>query len=174
MYLHELADQEASFTKEEMQAGKHTEYEKRLIQKYLEIISIEREKERQQQMKSTQKSFSSNGLSTSPPTTNNSTQQDYPRKHLQPTVNNYFSENNNKTQSICDYEFNIQQQNHYNKKNHRNYNESNNNNGDICEENSAMATSNNNMVGIRIDNQKCFISRVVINSRFHFQNKKLF
>lgn len=183
MYLHELADQEASFTKEEMQTGKHTEYEKRLIQKYLEIISIEREKERQQQIKSAQKSFLSNGLSTSPPTTNNNAQQqDYKAKHLQPTVNNYYNENNSKTQSVCDYEFNIQQQqNHYNnKKNHRNYHhESDNNNGDMGEDNAAMnnnntamATSNNNMVGIRIDNQKRFVSRVVINSRFHIQNKK--
>lgn len=30
MYLHELGDQAASFTKEEMQQGKHQEYEKRL------------------------------------------------------------------------------------------------------------------------------------------------
>ncbi|XP_028966669.1 CCR4-NOT transcription complex subunit 4 [Galendromus occidentalis] len=30
MYLHELGDEAASFTKEQMQAGKHTEYEKRL------------------------------------------------------------------------------------------------------------------------------------------------
>lgn len=35
MYLHELADPEASFTKEEMQQGKHTEYEKKLIEQYL-------------------------------------------------------------------------------------------------------------------------------------------
>ncbi|RWS30707.1 CCR4-NOT transcription complex subunit 4-like isoform X5 [Leptotrombidium deliense] len=35
MYLHELADSEASFTKEEMQKGKHTEYEKKLINQYL-------------------------------------------------------------------------------------------------------------------------------------------
>ncbi|OTF71622.1 hypothetical protein BLA29_005231, partial [Euroglyphus maynei] len=47
MYLHEMAEQEASFTKEEMQAGKHTEYEKRLIQHYLDIIAAEREKEKQ-------------------------------------------------------------------------------------------------------------------------------
>jgi CCR4-NOT transcription complex subunit 4 len=30
MYLHELGDSEASFTKEEMHQGKHQEYEKRL------------------------------------------------------------------------------------------------------------------------------------------------
>ncbi|XP_071452177.1 mucin-19 isoform X2 [Hetaerina americana] len=30
MYLHELGDREASFTKEEMQQGKHTEYERKL------------------------------------------------------------------------------------------------------------------------------------------------
>ncbi|OQR79842.1 hypothetical protein BIW11_05451, partial [Tropilaelaps mercedesae] len=30
MYLHELGDEAASFTKEQMQAGKHTEYERRL------------------------------------------------------------------------------------------------------------------------------------------------
>lgn len=35
MYLHELAESEASFTKEEMQQGKHTEYEKKLINQYL-------------------------------------------------------------------------------------------------------------------------------------------
>ena len=32
MYLHDLGDGEASFTKEEMQAGKHTEYERRLLE----------------------------------------------------------------------------------------------------------------------------------------------
>ncbi|OAF65353.1 hypothetical protein A3Q56_06940 [Intoshia linei] len=31
MYLHDIADIEASFTKEEMQMGKHTDYEKYLI-----------------------------------------------------------------------------------------------------------------------------------------------
>lgn len=36
MYLHELAEQEASFTKEDMQKGKHAEYEKKLIQEYLD------------------------------------------------------------------------------------------------------------------------------------------
>lgn len=29
MYLHEIADSEISFTKEDMHQGKHTEYEKR-------------------------------------------------------------------------------------------------------------------------------------------------
>lgn len=43
MYLHELAEQEASFTKEEMQLGKHTEYEKRLIAYYLDVIAKEKE-----------------------------------------------------------------------------------------------------------------------------------
>lgn len=36
MYLHELAEQEASFTKEDMQKGKHADYEKKLIQEYSE------------------------------------------------------------------------------------------------------------------------------------------
>ncbi|XP_053206590.1 uncharacterized protein LOC128390844 [Panonychus citri] len=40
MYLHELADPEASFTKEEMQQGKHTEYEKKLINQYLSRKSV--------------------------------------------------------------------------------------------------------------------------------------
>ena len=35
MYLHEIADAEASFTKEQMQAGKHVEYEKKLMDAYL-------------------------------------------------------------------------------------------------------------------------------------------
>lgn len=43
MYLHELAEQEASFTKEEMQLGKHTEYEKRLITYYLDVIAKEKD-----------------------------------------------------------------------------------------------------------------------------------
>ncbi|CAH8480429.1 unnamed protein product [Dicrocoelium dendriticum] len=34
MYLHELGDPEASFTKEEMQAGKHTEYMNKLLSDY--------------------------------------------------------------------------------------------------------------------------------------------
>lgn len=43
MYLHEVADHEASFTKEEMQVGKHTEYEKRLIAYYLDVIAKEKD-----------------------------------------------------------------------------------------------------------------------------------
>ena len=34
MYLHEVADENASFTKEDMQKGKHTGNYYRLIQKY--------------------------------------------------------------------------------------------------------------------------------------------
>lgn len=34
MYLHEIAEAEASFTKEQMQAGKHVEYEKKLMDAY--------------------------------------------------------------------------------------------------------------------------------------------
>uniref|UniRef100_A0A1I7Z7M6 RING-type domain-containing protein n=1 Tax=Steinernema glaseri TaxID=37863 RepID=A0A1I7Z7M6_9BILA len=34
MYLHEIADLEVSFTKEDMHAGKHAEYEKRLLEDY--------------------------------------------------------------------------------------------------------------------------------------------
>jgi CCR4-NOT transcription complex subunit 4 len=30
MYLHKIAEPEASFTKEDMHAGKHTEYERKL------------------------------------------------------------------------------------------------------------------------------------------------
>jgi hypothetical protein len=46
MYLHEMAEPEASFTKEEMQLGKHTEYEKRLIHYYLDLLSKEKEKKK--------------------------------------------------------------------------------------------------------------------------------
>lgn len=35
MYLHDVADEDASFTKEDMQQGKHTEYERRLIEQTL-------------------------------------------------------------------------------------------------------------------------------------------
>ncbi|PAA92115.1 hypothetical protein BOX15_Mlig002978g1, partial [Macrostomum lignano] len=35
MYLHELGDPNASFTKEEMNAGKHNEFEERLVQQFL-------------------------------------------------------------------------------------------------------------------------------------------
>lgn len=35
MYLHELGDEEASFTKEEMQSGKHQDYEQKLVDTYL-------------------------------------------------------------------------------------------------------------------------------------------
>ncbi|PSN36341.1 hypothetical protein C0J52_16158 [Blattella germanica] len=37
MYLHELGDAEASFTKEEMQQGKHQEYEKKLHEQLLNV-----------------------------------------------------------------------------------------------------------------------------------------
>jgi len=39
MYLHELGDEAASFTKEEMQQGKHTEYEKQLHDEMLNGLS---------------------------------------------------------------------------------------------------------------------------------------
>lgn len=35
MYLHELGEEEASFTKDEMQAGKHQDYEQKLSEHYL-------------------------------------------------------------------------------------------------------------------------------------------
>lgn len=35
MYLHELGEEQASFTKEEMQVGKHQEYEQRLLEQYM-------------------------------------------------------------------------------------------------------------------------------------------
>lgn len=93
MYLHELADQEASFTKEEMQAGKHTEYEKRLILHFLEVIA--NEKERQQNMNVIPNSESTNIKLIS-------TQQQRPH--------NFSSGENqkttdDKTMSSCDYDF---------------------------------------------------------------------
>lgn len=42
MYLHEIAEAEASFTKEQMQAGKHVEYEKKLMDSYLAKINGQR------------------------------------------------------------------------------------------------------------------------------------
>ncbi|CAH8846145.1 unnamed protein product [Trichobilharzia szidati] len=39
MYLHELGDSAASFTKEEMQAGKHTEYMNKLLQEFCQSKS---------------------------------------------------------------------------------------------------------------------------------------
>lgn len=35
MYLHSVGDPEASFTKEDMQAGKHIEFEKKLVEEFL-------------------------------------------------------------------------------------------------------------------------------------------
>lgn len=40
MYLHEIAEAEASFTKEQMQAGKHVEYEKKLMDSYLSSSTV--------------------------------------------------------------------------------------------------------------------------------------
>ncbi|XP_015750886.1 PREDICTED: CCR4-NOT transcription complex subunit 4-like [Acropora digitifera] len=40
MYLHELGDGAGSFTKEEMQAGKHQEYEQQLISYYSKKIGL--------------------------------------------------------------------------------------------------------------------------------------
>ncbi|XP_033213310.1 alpha-protein kinase 1 isoform X2 [Belonocnema kinseyi] len=42
MYLHDLGDQEASFTKEEMHQGKHQEYERKLVQSLLANTSSQR------------------------------------------------------------------------------------------------------------------------------------
>ncbi|RXG69365.1 CCR4-NOT transcription complex subunit 4 [Armadillidium vulgare] len=44
MYLHELGDESASFTKEEMQQGKHQEFEKKLQEQYLGTSSCNSEK----------------------------------------------------------------------------------------------------------------------------------
>ncbi|XP_024141909.1 CCR4-NOT transcription complex subunit 4 isoform X2 [Oryzias melastigma] len=67
MYLHELGDEAASFTKEEMQAGKHQEYEQKLLQDLYKInpgflqppaCGTEKSKNKPN---STQRSNSSNG-----------------------------------------------------------------------------------------------------------------
>ncbi|KAJ9583488.1 hypothetical protein L9F63_022169, partial [Diploptera punctata] len=42
MYLHELGDPDASFTKEEMQQGKHQEYEKKLHEQLLATVNRDR------------------------------------------------------------------------------------------------------------------------------------
>ena len=39
MYLHELGEETASFTKEEMQQGKHTEYEQKLYETYMNHLN---------------------------------------------------------------------------------------------------------------------------------------
>ncbi|CAG2173935.1 unnamed protein product, partial [Oppiella nova] len=59
MYLHEMAEPEASFTKEEMSIGKHTEYEKRLIQHYWDLLVKERAEKSNR--KNTQKDVELNG-----------------------------------------------------------------------------------------------------------------
>lgn len=58
MYLHELGDSEASFTKEEMHQGKHQEYEKRLHDTLIAQM--------QQQSQQTTTSNGSNSASSSP------------------------------------------------------------------------------------------------------------
>uniref|UniRef100_A0A674P6V5 CCR4-NOT transcription complex subunit 4 n=1 Tax=Takifugu rubripes TaxID=31033 RepID=A0A674P6V5_TAKRU len=67
MYLHELGDEAASFTKEEMQAGKHQEYEQKLLQdlykinpSFLQPPACGTEKTKNK-TNSTQRSNSSNG-----------------------------------------------------------------------------------------------------------------
>uniref|UniRef100_A0A1A8J7I1 CCR4-NOT transcription complex subunit 4 n=1 Tax=Nothobranchius kuhntae TaxID=321403 RepID=A0A1A8J7I1_NOTKU len=67
MYLHELGDEAASFTKEEMQAGKHQEYEQKLLQdlykinpSFLQPPACGAEKSKSKP-NSTQRSNSSNG-----------------------------------------------------------------------------------------------------------------
>jgi len=45
MYLHELGDEQASFTKDQMQQGKHTEYEKALHEEMLNSLSHQDENE---------------------------------------------------------------------------------------------------------------------------------
>ncbi|KAK5927754.1 hypothetical protein CgunFtcFv8_012877 [Champsocephalus gunnari] len=67
MYLHELGDEAASFTKEEMQAGKHQEYEQKLLQdlykinpSFLQPPACGTEKSKSKS-NSTQRSNSSNG-----------------------------------------------------------------------------------------------------------------
>ncbi|XP_029290087.1 CCR4-NOT transcription complex subunit 4 [Cottoperca gobio] len=67
MYLHELGDEAASFTKEEMQAGKHQEYEQKLLQdlykinpSFLQPPACGTEKSKSKSS-STQRSNSSNG-----------------------------------------------------------------------------------------------------------------
>ncbi|KAK5901973.1 hypothetical protein CesoFtcFv8_007279 [Champsocephalus esox] len=67
MYLHELGDEAASFTKEEMQAGKHQEYEQKLLQdlykinpSFLQAPACGTEKSKSKS-NSTQRSNSSNG-----------------------------------------------------------------------------------------------------------------
>lgn len=62
MYLHELGDPEASFTKEEMHQGKHQEYEKRLH----DALIAQMQQQAQQTPPVTGNGGSSNPASTSP------------------------------------------------------------------------------------------------------------
>ena len=48
MYLHEVAEEEASFTKEDMSKQKHSEYEKSLMDSFLRRQKEKQEKERQE------------------------------------------------------------------------------------------------------------------------------
>jgi hypothetical protein len=41
MYLHEVADEKISFTKEDMHQGKHTEYERRLLEHMFALFGIQ-------------------------------------------------------------------------------------------------------------------------------------
>lgn len=44
MYLHDVADEEISFTKEDMHAGRHSEYEKKLLETVLPPIAPEKKR----------------------------------------------------------------------------------------------------------------------------------
>nr|VZI04797.1 unnamed protein product [Spirometra erinaceieuropaei] len=48
MYLHDLGDPKASFTKEQMQAGKHTEYMNELLQSFVAQMSGQQQQQQQQ------------------------------------------------------------------------------------------------------------------------------
>ncbi|KAL0968756.1 hypothetical protein UPYG_G00271290 [Umbra pygmaea] len=68
MYLHELGDEAASFTKEEMQAGKHQEYEQTLLQdlykihpSFLQTPTCSGEKSKSKSSNSTQRPNNGNG-----------------------------------------------------------------------------------------------------------------
>ncbi|XP_054161490.1 uncharacterized protein DDB_G0283357-like [Oppia nitens] len=87
MYLHEMAEQEASFTKEEMQLGKHTDYEKRLIQHYSDLLA--KEKAEKTNRKNAANSKTTNNTSTT--TTNNN------KNNSNNSNNNNNNENDNKT-----------------------------------------------------------------------------
>lgn len=83
MYLHELGEEAASFTKEEMQVGKHQEYEQKLLEAHMNSQNTAHSQQSNRISTNRKKAHSPTAGNQSTTQVNSTTQPNTPRQNLQ-------------------------------------------------------------------------------------------